>query len=61
MREGDLLIQGTQVTGFLSEIYNENSCTVAVYKSAYDITENYRLLNNFWRHVRFETPTSKVL
>ena len=47
MREGDLLIQGTQVTGFLSSIYNENGYTVAVYISAWNLTENYRLVNDF--------------
>ena len=54
MREGDLMIQRTKVTGFLSRIYNENGYTVAVYTSAYDLTENYRLENDFSRYVRLE-------
>ena len=47
MREGDLMVQRYRVTGFLSEIFNENDYTVAVYTSAWNLTENYRLVNEF--------------
>ena len=41
------MVQRTRVTGFLSTIYNENGYTVAVYTSAWNLTENYRLVNDF--------------
>ena len=46
MKEGDLMIQSNGITGFLSRINNVPNFRIAIFVSAYDTTENYRMINN---------------
>ena len=44
---GDLVIYGEAIIGFLTEIHEEGDMRLFVLESVFNLTENYRMMNEF--------------